>query len=88
MPSQNELSTSQRQPVAMEIPHESVSPIHRMPNLNNFTDSQHVRYGQSQEDLYNNTTIQQDETIEGGFDFASSQPGPINVGGQVEDADR
>ena len=57
-----------------------------MPKQNNFTDSQHMLHGQRQEDPYNNTAIQQDETIEGGFDLASSKPGPINSG-QVEDAD-
>ena len=56
---QNEASTSQRQPFAMEIPHESPSSIHHMPNLNNFTDSQLMQHGQSQEDPYNNITIKQ-----------------------------
>ena len=44
----------------------------------------HQQPDQSEEDTYNDTTIGNDETIEGGLDFFPSQPSPTDVGGQVE----
>ena len=85
---QNERSVSSdgvmSRPIAMEIPAESPSPIRGMPNLNNFADSQHNIHDESR-DIYNNTTIQHDETIEGGFNLASSQAVLCYAGGQRDD---
>ena len=68
----------------MEIPVEAPSPIRGMPNLNNFADSQHNLHDASR-DIYNNKTIQYDETIEGGFNLASSQAGLGLAGGQKDE---
>ena len=68
----------------MEIPAEAPSPIRGMPNLNNFADSQHNLHDESR-DIYNNTTIQHDETIEGGFNLASSQASLGFAGGQKDE---
>ena len=85
---QNELSVSSNgamsRPIAMEIPAEAPSPIRGMPNLNNFADSQHNLHDASG-DIYNNTTIQHDVTIEGGFSLASSQAGLGYAGGQKDE---
>ena len=85
---QNERSVSSdgalSRPIAMEIPAEAPSPIRGMPNLNNFADSQQNLHDASR-DIYNNTTIQHDETIEGGFNLASSQAGLGFAGGQEDE---
>ena len=86
-PRQNSSLNQFRDPVAMDTENELPSPIHQMANLNSLTDSQFSVNSQYGEDPYNNTTIAQDETILGGFDYASSQPGTSRAGGSDRNTD-
>ena len=56
-----------RSPVAMVTEQPVPSPIQNMPYVNISSDPHLFYSGQNQEDLYNNTTVMQDETIPGGF---------------------
>ena len=86
-PRQNSSLNQFRDPVAMDTENELPSPIHQMANVNSLTDSQFSVNSQYGEDPYNNTTIAQDETILGGFDYASSQPGTSRAGGSDQNTD-
>lgn len=74
-----------RSPVAMVTEQPVPSPIQNMPHVNILSDSHLIPSGQNQEDLYNNTTVMQDETIPGGF--TQSQGGFLPNMGDLTDSD-
>ena len=74
-----------RSPVAMVTEQPVPSPIQNMPHVNILSDSHLIHSGQNQEDLYNNTTVMQDETIPGGF--TQSQGGFLPNMGDLTDSD-
>ena len=74
-----------RSPVAMVTERPVPSPVQNMPHVNILSDSYLIYSGQNQEDLYNNNTVMQDESIPGGF--TQSQGGFLPNVGDLIDSD-